>query len=37
MSYRPVPSLAEAGSGHWRCPLYEEERWEEDDDKHEHE
>jgi len=29
MSSLPVPSLAEAGSGHWRCPLYEEEeeRW----------
>jgi len=25
MSSRPVPSLAQAGSGHWRCPLYEEE------------
>jgi len=25
MSSQPVPSLAQAGSGHWRCPLYEEE------------
>jgi len=24
MSSWPVPSLAEAGSGHWRCLLYEE-------------
>jgi len=34
MSSRPVPSLAEAGSGHWRCPLYEEE---EEVDEYEHE
>jgi len=25
MSSRPAPSLAQAGCGHWRCPLYEEE------------
>jgi len=25
MSSQPAPSLAEAGSGHWRCPLHEEE------------
>jgi len=25
MSSQPVPSLAQAGSGHWKCPLYEEE------------
>jgi len=25
MSSEPAPSLAEAGSGHWRCPLYGEE------------
>jgi len=25
MSSQPVPSLAHVGSGHWRCPLYEEE------------
>jgi len=29
MSTQNAPSLAQAGSGHWRCPLYEEE--EEDD------
>jgi len=28
MSSQPVPSLAQAGSGHWRCPLHEEEVWE---------
>jgi len=26
MSSQPVPSLAQAGSGHWRCPLYERRR-----------
>jgi len=26
MSSRPAPSLAQAGCGHWRCPLYEEEK-----------
>jgi len=35
MSFQPVPSLAKAGSGHWRCTLYEEE--EEEVDEHEHE
>jgi len=25
MSSQPAPSLAQAGSGHWRCPLQEEE------------
>jgi len=25
MSSQPVPSMAQAGSGHWRCPLQEEE------------
>jgi len=25
MSSRPAPSLAQAGCGHWRCPLYKEE------------
>jgi len=25
MSSRPAPSLAQAGCGHWRCPLYEGE------------
>jgi len=29
-----VPSLAEAGSGHWKCPLYQEK---EEEDEHEHE
>jgi len=32
MSSQPVPSPAQAGSGHWRCPLHEEGeeggRWE---------
>jgi len=26
MSTQPAYALAQAGSGHWRCPLYEEER-----------
>jgi len=30
MSSQPAPSLAQAGSGHWRCPLQEEEEEEED-------
>jgi len=24
MSSQPASSLAQAGSGHWRCPLHEE-------------
>jgi len=30
MSSQPVPSLTQAESGHWRCPLQEEEEDEED-------
>jgi len=27
MSSQPVPTLTQAGSGHWRCPLqYEDEK-----------
>jgi len=25
MASQPAPMLAQAGSGHWRCPLQEEE------------
>jgi len=27
MSSQPAPSLAQAGSEHWGCPLYEEGEW----------
>jgi len=34
MSSQPVPSLTQAGIGHWKCPLKKEEEGE---DEHEQE